>query len=154
MMSRCFFTSKTLPFDKNIKGSWSRTCFCNLIYFVLKGSVYNNRHRGYVDSVFCSSSNWPPKSLQKLHSCINTDNENTLIIYVLSISIKSLKIQNGLRVLFTSYAGQKLNGRFKGRGITRLDCQAQKEHIALKRTVTHRGRENLLHLGHVLKIKA
>lgn len=125
MMSWCLFTSKTLPFDKNIKGSWSRTSFCNFIYFVLKGSAYNNSHRGYVDSVVCSSSNWPPKSLQKLHSCINTDNENTLIICVLSISINSLKIQNGLWVLFTSYAGQKLKGRFKGSRITRLDWNLQ-----------------------------
>lgn len=120
-MSQCFFTGKTLPFDKNIKGSWSRTWFSNFIYFVLKGSVYNNSHIGYADTVFCSSSNWPPKSLQKLHSCINTDNENTLIICVLSISIKSLKIPNGLWVLFTSYAGQKLNGSFKERGFIRLD---------------------------------
>lgn len=139
-MSWCFFTSKTLPLDKNIKGSWSRTWFCNFIYSIWKGSVYNNSHIGYVDTVFSSSSNWPPKNFQKLHSCINTDNENTLIICVLSISINSLKIQNGLWVLFTSYAGQKLNGRFKGRGITKLDwnLQAQKEHIIMKSTELHR----------------
>lgn len=121
-----------------------------IFFFFSEGPVSNSSHTGHVDVLLCSSSSWPHKRLQKLHSYINTNNENALIIvYCQFQSILSKSQTDSEHFLHHMQAKNyvaDLKERIYEAGLKSSGLERTHDHE--QHWVSQRAREDLLLLGY------